>query len=94
MGKLGVPLTGSFGLLPRETGSIPAAVRERYLLTGYGPGNVCHRTGDPSSTGIQRHGQTRPGLDDQGMNRAGVKYVLVLVLVLKYKYFYVLVLGF
>ena len=67
-GKLGVPLTGPFGLLqlPGETGSIPVAVRERYSPTGYGPSNVCHRTGNPNSTGIRRHGQTRPELDDQG----------------------------
>ena len=62
-GKLGVPLVRPVGLLqrPGETGSIPAAVREHDSPTGNGPGNVCHRTGDPSSTRIRRHGQTRPG---------------------------------
>ena len=54
-GKLEVPLSGPFGLLqlPGETGSIPAAVRERYSLSGNEPANVCHRTGDPSSTGVR-----------------------------------------
>ena len=58
----------SWGLLqfPGETGSIPAAVRERYSPTGNGPGNVCHRTGDPSSTRIRRYWQKSPGRDDQG----------------------------
>ena len=67
-GELGLPFTGPFRLLqlPGETGSVPAAFRERYSPTGNGPGNACHRTGDPSSLGIWRYGQTCPGWDDQG----------------------------
>ena len=65
---MGRSLTWPFGVLqlPRETSCIPAAIRERDSPTGNGSGDVCHRTGNPRSARIRRHGQACPGLDDQG----------------------------
>ena len=42
------------------------AVFRWQLPTGNGSGYICHRTGNPRSAGIRRHGQACPRLDDQG----------------------------
>ena len=66
-GKMGRSLARPFRLLqlPGETSCGPAEIRERDSPTGNGSGDVCHRTGNPRSAVIQRHGQVCPGLDDQ-----------------------------
>ena len=70
---MGRSLTRPFGLLqlPRDTSCILTAIQERDSPTGNGSGDVCHRTGNPRSAGIRRHGQACPGLDDQGQIYCG-----------------------
>ena len=61
-GKIGRPIERSLGILQlsRDTGCVPAAIRERDSPTGSVSGYVRHRAGSPCSARIWGHGQACP----------------------------------